>query len=164
MTGFEDVEDWTSPGCFEVASNVYRIPLPLPNDGLRAVNAYAIVDDEGVDVIDPGWTLPQSRDRLESGLKTLDRSLGDIRQFLITHVHRDHYTQAVAIRRDFGTRVSLGIREQDSLRILQSTDRRPIRHDAHSAEDVRGGSPRVPVAKRARRAPALRSVELGVAE
>lgn len=105
---------------------MYRIPLPLPNDGLRAVNAYAIVDDEGVDVVDPGWTLPQSRDCLESGLKTLDCSLGDIRQFLITHVHRDHYTQAVAIRRDFGTRVSLGIREQDSLRNLQSTDRHPF--------------------------------------
>ena len=36
-------EDWTTPGIFEVAAGVYRLPLPLPNDGLRAVNVYVIV-------------------------------------------------------------------------------------------------------------------------
>ena len=106
--------------------NIYRIPLPLPNEGLRAVNAYALVDERGVDLIDSGWALPQSRESLASGLRMLDRSLGDIRQFLVTHVHPDHYTQAVAIRRDFGTKVSLGVGESDSLRMLQATDSVPF--------------------------------------
>ena len=35
-------DDWTEPGAFEVAPGVHRIPLPLPNDGLRAVNVYAV--------------------------------------------------------------------------------------------------------------------------
>ena len=38
-----DRNAWTEPGTFEVAPGVYRIPLPLPNDGLRAVNVYALV-------------------------------------------------------------------------------------------------------------------------
>lgn len=29
--------DWTTPGVYPVAPGVHRIPLPLPNDGLRAV-------------------------------------------------------------------------------------------------------------------------------
>lgn len=33
---------WVEAGAFEVAPGVYRIPLPLPNDGLRAVNVYAV--------------------------------------------------------------------------------------------------------------------------
>ena len=34
--------DWTLPGAYEVADGVHRIPLPLPMDGLRAVNVYAL--------------------------------------------------------------------------------------------------------------------------
>ena len=30
------VTDWTTPGAFEVAPGVHRIPLPLPSDALRA--------------------------------------------------------------------------------------------------------------------------------
>ena len=32
--------DWTREGVFQVGPGVYRIPLPLPHDGLRAVNVY----------------------------------------------------------------------------------------------------------------------------
>ncbi|WP_308253006.1 hypothetical protein [Pseudonocardia sp. ICBG601] len=34
-----------APGVFRSAPGVYRIPLPLPQDGLRAVNVYALADD-----------------------------------------------------------------------------------------------------------------------
>ena len=49
--------EWVAPGAYEVASGVYRIPLPLPNDGLRAVNVYVIESDHGLAVIDAGWDL-----------------------------------------------------------------------------------------------------------
>jgi glyoxylase-like metal-dependent hydrolase (beta-lactamase superfamily II) len=126
MNAGAEIGDWTSPGPFEVAPGVFRLPLPLPNDGLRAVNAYVIVHGATVEVIDPGWDLPESRERLAAGLETLDFSLGDIGQFLVTHVHRDHYTQAVALRRDFGTTVSLGSGERYSLEALQDPDRKPL--------------------------------------
>jgi hypothetical protein len=29
---------WGAPGCYQVVDGVHRIPLSMPNDGLRAVN------------------------------------------------------------------------------------------------------------------------------
>lgn len=110
--------EWTEPGAFQVAPGVYRIPLPLPGDGLRAVNVYAVESEDDLVLIDGGWALEESRRRLEAALKEFGRDLGDITRFLVTHVHRDHYTQAVAVRRAFGTRVSLGIGERESLEVL----------------------------------------------
>jgi glyoxylase-like metal-dependent hydrolase (beta-lactamase superfamily II) len=113
--GVAAVTDWTAPGAFEVAPGVHRIPLPLPNDALRAVNVYALSGADGLTMIDSGWALALARKRLESALAGLGRTLGDITQFLMTHVHRDHYTQAVLLRREFGTRLALGIGERPSL-------------------------------------------------
>jgi glyoxylase-like metal-dependent hydrolase (beta-lactamase superfamily II) len=103
--------DWERPGAFEVAPGVHRIPLPLPNDGLRAVNVYAIEDGDGLVLIDSGWALEESRARLEAALAGLGRDLGDISRFLVTHAHRDHYTQALVVRRLLGSRVALGAGE-----------------------------------------------------
>jgi glyoxylase-like metal-dependent hydrolase (beta-lactamase superfamily II) len=109
------VTDWTVPGAFEVAPGVHRIPLPLPNDALRAVNVYAIEDADGLTLIDSGWALALAREQLESALAGLGHALGDITRFLMTHVHRDHYSQAVLLRHEFGTRLALGIGERPSL-------------------------------------------------
>lgn len=117
------IDDWTDDGVFEVSPGVHRIPLPLPNDGLRAVNVYAIQGPDGLVLIDSGWALDESRTKLEIGLRGLDAGLSDIRRFLVTHVHRDHYTQAVAIRSTFGTRVSLGADEEKSLQAVISPTR-----------------------------------------
>lgn len=120
--GIDPVEDWTAPGVFEVAPGVHRIPLPLPNDALRAVNVYAL--DGGPDgcvLVDSGWALDLARERLEEGLAAIGRGLGDISRFLVTHAHRDHYTLGVVLRRTFGTRLALGLGEQPNLeRIIES--------------------------------------------
>jgi glyoxylase-like metal-dependent hydrolase (beta-lactamase superfamily II) len=109
---------WTLPGAETVAPGVHRIPLPLPMDGLRAVNVYAIEDGDGLVLIDGGWALDMSRELLERSLTEVGHDLRDVRRVLVTHVHRDHYTQAVAIRRAVGAHVALGIGEQPSLRLL----------------------------------------------
>jgi glyoxylase-like metal-dependent hydrolase (beta-lactamase superfamily II) len=119
-------ENWTEPGTFEVAPGIYRIPLPLPNDGLRAVNVYALTDGDDLMLIDSGWAIADARDVLDRGLDALGASAGDVRRILVTHVHRDHYTQAVYLRREFGTRVSLGAGERESLRISMNPDRAPL--------------------------------------
>lgn len=116
-------DDWTAPGIFEVAPGVYRIPLPLPNDGLRAVNAYAIIDGDAIVLVDSGWAIDPARELLESAMAQLDCTLADIRWFLVTHGHRDHYAQAVSIRREFGNRVSLGKGERLSLEAIQNPNR-----------------------------------------
>jgi len=117
---------WYEPGVFTVASGVHRIPLPLP-DELRAVNVYAIEGDDGFTLIDSGLVLDSARDQLEAAMKDLGGGMGDIRQFLVTHAHRDHYTQAVAVRRDFGSRVGLGVGEQASLTVVSDPGTQPYR-------------------------------------
>ena len=116
-------DSWTEPGTFEITPGVYRIPLPLPNDGLRAVNVYALVNGGDLVLIDSGWAIADARDVLDRGLDALGASAGDVRRILVTHVHRDHYTQAVYLRREFGTRVSLGIGDRESLASSMRRDR-----------------------------------------
>lgn len=113
---------WTEPGAWLVAPGVHRIPLPLPTDGLRAVNVYAIEADDGLTLIDGGWAIEVARDLLESSLAAIGHKVADIRRFLVTHVHRDHYTQAVTVRRDVGSHVSLGLGDKPSLDLLHAGD------------------------------------------
>ena len=116
--------DWTRPGVYEVSAGLYRIPLPLPDDGLRAVNVYAVRDGDGLVMVDSGWALAEARERLERAVKLLGRGLADVRRFLVTHVHRDHYTMAVAVRREFGTRIALGRGEAGSLMLERAAEPR----------------------------------------
>jgi glyoxylase-like metal-dependent hydrolase (beta-lactamase superfamily II) len=117
---------WIEEGAHRVAVGVYRIPLPLPSDGLRAVNVYAIEAASGLVLIDSGWALANSRDQLERSLAAIGAALPDVRQFLVTHLHRDHYTQAIEVRRLLGTPVALGAEEKHSIDALLGTGFRPL--------------------------------------
>jgi glyoxylase-like metal-dependent hydrolase (beta-lactamase superfamily II) len=125
-------DDWTEPGVYEVVPGVHRIPLPLPNDGLRAVNVYVITGSDGPVIIDSGWSLPISRDLLGKGLRDLGAEFTDIQRFLVTHMHADHYSQAISLRRDFGIPVSLGSEERWSLETVVDPGRLASKNqDAH---------------------------------
>ena len=123
--------EWTKAGVFEVAPGVHRIPLPLPNDGLRAVNVYVLRGGDGLVLIDSGWAIPEARDTLVAGLDELGAALNDVRRFLVTHVHRDHYQQAVTLREELGMQVSLGAGERDSLETLRVPGRRPLQQQVN---------------------------------
>jgi glyoxylase-like metal-dependent hydrolase (beta-lactamase superfamily II) len=118
--------DWTEPGVYRCAPGVHRIPLPLPYDGLRAVNVYAVVDAGGWTLIDSGWALSEARDLLGAALGALDAGLTDVRRFLVTHLHRDHYTQAIALRRELGVPVALGRGEQPGLAAILDPAATPV--------------------------------------
>jgi glyoxylase-like metal-dependent hydrolase (beta-lactamase superfamily II) len=120
-------DDWTAPGAFEVAPGVFRMPLPLPNDGLKAVNVYAIATDDGFTLVDAGWAISEARDVLTTSLGRLGAGLGDVRRFLVTHVHRDHYTLAVTLRRELGARIGLGAGDRATLEFLHRPDTTPLK-------------------------------------
>jgi glyoxylase-like metal-dependent hydrolase (beta-lactamase superfamily II) len=111
--------DWTVPGTYQVAPSVYRIPLPLPTDGLRAVNVYAIDHGDSLTLIDAGWAVAETTPALERGLAELGRGFTDISRILVTHVHRDHYSYAIELRQRWGTHIALGIGEADTLRTIR---------------------------------------------
>ncbi len=126
---------WTEPGAWPVAPGIHRIPLPLPMDGLQAINVYVLETEEGLTLIDGGWALEVSRAALIDALHGIGKSLKDIRAFLVTHAHRDHYTQAVTLRAEVGARVSLGGGERIALERMH--------------EHAGGDSPFVPLLRRA---------------
>ncbi|MFC9977117.1 MBL fold metallo-hydrolase [Spirillospora sp. NPDC127200] len=111
----EQPEDWTEPGAHPVAPGVHRIPLALPIPSLHAVNVYVIEDAGGPVVVDSGWSMPDSRRALAEALRTLGHRLEDVAQFLVTHAHWDHYSQALELRESFGTRVRIGRGERPSI-------------------------------------------------
>jgi glyoxylase-like metal-dependent hydrolase (beta-lactamase superfamily II) len=114
---------WTEPTAEEVAPGVHRVPLPLPLDGLRAVNVYVMETPSGLTCVDGGWAVAESRKALEQGLCRLGYDVRDIDRFLVTHVHRDHYTQAVAVREELGrATIDLGIGEKPTLDLFNSDE------------------------------------------
>ena len=110
---------WADEGAWEVAPDLHRIPLPLPMDGLRAVNVYVLSGDDGLVLIDGGWAIPEAREVFERSLRLLGAGLGDIRSFLVTHLHRDHYSMARTLATELGITVALGLEERPWIDALQ---------------------------------------------
>jgi len=133
-----DKYQWLEQGAHEVVPGVYRIPLPLPFDGLRAVNAYAIESDGGLVMIDSGWLLEATQNQLERSLAKIGAGFGDITRFLVTHIHRDHYTQAIGLRRIYGMKVALGAEEKHSLDLVLGKD--PYAMSPQAGRLVRAGA------------------------
>jgi glyoxylase-like metal-dependent hydrolase (beta-lactamase superfamily II) len=117
-----DKQSWANPGVEQVTPTVFRIPLPLPDNPLRAVNVYAVRGAEGVGLIDGGWFTPDARAELFGALGDIGASPSDVDSILTTHYHPDHYTLAVALRRELGCAVALGIGERDSVDAIVSGD------------------------------------------
>lgn len=121
VTPDDPERDWTEPGVYEQQPGLYRIPLPMPNDGLRAVNVYALRDGDSLVLVDSGWFVAEARAVLGRALRALDADPGRISRILVTHVHRDHYTLAVKLREEYPSiRVGLGAGERPSLRVVQT--------------------------------------------
>ena len=110
---------WAKVGCYQVADSVHRIPLPMPQDGLRAINVYVVAGPDGASLIDAGWNVPGNLDILTDGLRSIGVGLDEVTDVHVTHVHRDHYTMGPELRRRVGTRVHLGRREQPGLIALR---------------------------------------------
>ena len=93
------------PEVTEIATDVLRMELPISMPGLRHVNCYALLDDEGAAVVDPGLPGPDTwsalRDRLaQAGLRETD-----VHTVVVTHSHPDHFGCAKRFALASGARV-----------------------------------------------------------
>ena len=111
-------EHWANEGAWQVADGIHRIPLPLPMDALKAINVYVVQGDDGLTLIDGGWSIPVARELLDKSLRSIGSGFGDIKRFLVTHVHRDHFTMATVLGQEFGAEVALGVEEKPALELL----------------------------------------------
>src|SRR6266705_758070 len=117
---------WIEPAVEDLGRGIYRIPLPLPLDGLKAVNVYAITDPGGVDLIDAGIAMVAARERLTEALRQLGYGLGDVRNSL-----------AVELRREFRTLISLGEDERANMLATREMLNGTSSHRVFGAEGLR---------------------------
>lgn len=89
----------------EVAPGVLRLQLPITLPGLGHVNCYALEDDRGFAVVDPGLPGPTAWKCLRAKLDAADIPLKRVHTVVVTHSHPDHYGGAWRIRRASGADV-----------------------------------------------------------
>jgi glyoxylase-like metal-dependent hydrolase (beta-lactamase superfamily II) len=75
----------------EVAPGVLRMQLPVMLPGLGHVNCYALSDDQGVAIVDPGLPGPDSAQALTARLADAGYEPRHVHTVVITHSHIDHF-------------------------------------------------------------------------
>ena len=78
-------QEAASEAVTEVAPGVLRMQLPIWMPGLGHVNMYALEDDRGLAVVDPGLPGPQSWKALKRRLNSAGYRLDDIHTVVVTH-------------------------------------------------------------------------------
>lgn len=82
----------------EVAPGILRLQLPISLPGLGHVNCYALEDERGVTVVDPGLPNPESFTTLAERLAQVDLHIDDVHTVVVTHSHPDHFGGAGRLR------------------------------------------------------------------
>ncbi len=87
----------------EVAPGVLRMQLPVSLPGLGHVNCYALIDEAGVALVDPGLPGDRSWAALGDRLKQAGIPLRRVHTAIVTHSHPDHFGGSHQLREEFGT-------------------------------------------------------------
>lgn len=89
----------------EIAKDILRMQLPIRIPGLGHVNMYAMVDKEGVAVVDPGLPDAGTWEAIAHRLKQAGLAPRHIHTVFITHSHPDHFGGAVRIAKESGAKI-----------------------------------------------------------
>jgi glyoxylase-like metal-dependent hydrolase (beta-lactamase superfamily II) len=90
----------------EIITNVHLIPNGF-------VNAYLIVDPDGLTLIDAG--MARNGKAILNYIAGLGRSPGDLRRIVITHADPDHVGALAALKAASGARIACGPAEADAI-------------------------------------------------
>ena len=86
----------------EVGPGVVRFQLPIQMPGLRHVNSYALLDDRGAAIVDPGMPGPSTWRALRRHLHRLGVPLRHVHTVVVTHSHPDHFGTAGRLAKEAG--------------------------------------------------------------
>ena len=89
----------------EAAPGILRLQLPIRMPGLGHVNCYAMEDERGWTVIDPGMPGPKSYKAMASRFAAAGFGVRDIHTVVVTHSHIDHFGGAGRLREEGGATV-----------------------------------------------------------
>ena len=86
----------------ELAEGLYRLQLPVSMPGLGHVNCYALEDDRGLTLVDPGLPDQGTWEALGRHLVQLDARFDHVHTVVATHSHPDHYGGVHRLRAEHG--------------------------------------------------------------
>jgi len=89
----------------EVAPDVLRMQLPIRMPGLGHVNMYALIDDRGAAVVDPGLPGPDTWRAIQNRLKQAGLTTKHVHTVIVTHSHPDHFGGAARFAREANAEV-----------------------------------------------------------
>lgn len=82
----------------EVAPGILRLQLPISLPGLGHVNCYALEDERGFTLVDPGLPSPEEFAALEARLASIGAPVSRVHTVVVTHSHPDHFGGAGRLR------------------------------------------------------------------
>ena len=131
--GKKQEQESASSEVSEVGRNVLRMQLPIRMPGLGHVNMYALLDDEGAAIIDPGLPGPATWRTIKQRLKQADLRVKDVHTVIVTHSHPDHFGGAARFAKESGAEV---IAHADfRFGVLESSDAAEVSVDDLSARE-----------------------------
>jgi glyoxylase-like metal-dependent hydrolase (beta-lactamase superfamily II) len=83
----------------ELAPGVLRMQLPITMPGLGHVNMYALVDSQGVALVDPGLPTPGTWSAIRDRLRQAGLQPRHVHTVIVTHSHPDHFGGAARLAR-----------------------------------------------------------------
>ena len=89
----------------EVAPGILRLQLPIDFVGLGHVNCYALEDQRGFALVDPGMPGPASWQSLMARLAAADIPMRRVHTIVVTHSHPDHFGAASMLSKETGAEV-----------------------------------------------------------
>jgi glyoxylase-like metal-dependent hydrolase (beta-lactamase superfamily II) len=110
ITGSAQHQAWQDralPPVEQLRSDLWSIPVPIPDSPLRYVSVYALAVPDGLGLIDTGWNSDESWTALNAGLAHIGAAVSDIRGVLVTHLHPDHLGLAAQVRAESGAWIAM---------------------------------------------------------
>jgi glyoxylase-like metal-dependent hydrolase (beta-lactamase superfamily II) len=95
----------------EIAPNLFRLQVPIPNNPLGHLNVYAIPEEDGWTIVDVGINAEEVYRSLVDQIRALAGDVTSIRRIILTHWHPDHFGLAHRIKKESGARITM--HEQD---------------------------------------------------
>jgi glyoxylase-like metal-dependent hydrolase (beta-lactamase superfamily II) len=89
----------------EVAPGVLRMELPIALPGLGHVNCYALLDERGAALVDPGLPGPATWRAIQDRLRRAGLATRHVHTVIVTHSHPDHFGGAGRFAKESGARV-----------------------------------------------------------
>lgn len=104
----------------ELVPGLHRLQIPIPENPLGHLNAYAIRDDDGWALVDAGFNHDEAYKSLVNQIQELAGHLSNLRKIILTHWHPDHFGLARRIRVESGAQIVMHEHDVDLVNAILS--------------------------------------------